>query len=312
MAAPELKAIPIICGPTGSGKTAVALRLAEQLPIEIISADSRQIIKHLDIGTAKPTAAERAKIKFHLIDIIEPGERYTAFRFIDGATRAIESIISNGKIPLIVGGTGLYLRALSEGVVEVEQGDLSVRENLEEEMERLGPDKMHEKLSAIDPDEAARIHPHNRVRVIRALEIYHLTGKPKSKLTANGSYRKSEHDFAYFCLTPPRDELYDAINARVDQMIAAGLLEEVRTLVEKGLKKRIKVANVIGYNEVLDHLYGNLSLDEAVNLIRQNSRRYAKRQMTWFRKQQGCEYFSNRQSLAEAIVSYCQPPTNTG
>jgi tRNA dimethylallyltransferase len=299
------KTVPIICGPTGSGKTAAAMDLAREFPLEIISADSRQIIKYLDIGTAKPTAAEQETVKFHLIDIIEPGKRYSAYQFIDDASRAIESVIAIGRIPVVVGGTGLYLRALTEGVVEIAEDDTSIRKRLEEEMATLGQDKMYEKLKEIDPDEAGRIHPHNQVRLIRALEIYYLTGKPKSEIAASGPYRKSEHTFKYFCLTPPREALYSQINERVDQMLSAGLVQEVQTLVSRGLKKRLQVANVIGYSEIIDHLDGNLSLDATVSSIKQSSRRYAKRQLTWFRKHVPGNCFESREALVGAAKDHC-------
>lgn len=305
MAAPEAQRIPIICGPTGSGKTDAALALARDYPIEIVSADSRQIIKHLDIGTAKPTAEERRQVSFHLLDLIEPGERYSAFRFIDDANAAIGSILTRGRIPLVVGGTGLYLRALTEGVVEIEPDDHTIRERLEQEMDESGPEAMHEKLREVDPKEAHRIHPNNRVRVIRALEIYHLTGKPKSELVATGDYRRGDFACDYYCLMPPRERLYAAIDARVDRMMAAGLLQELQNLVKKGYTEQIQKANVIGYAELIGHLQGNFSLPEGVSLIKQNSRRYAKRQLTWFRRQPECRFFEDAPALIEAVGVQC-------
>lgn len=305
MAGHNEKTVPIICGPTGSGKTSAALELAGEFPVEIISADSRQIIKHLNIGTAKPTLGEQDKVRFHLIDLIEPGERYSAYQFIEDAGRAIASVIAVGHIPLMVGGTGLYLKALTEGVVEIPEDDSSIRMRLEQEMEDIGPEKMYRKLQQIDPAEAERIHPHNRVRLIRALEIYYLTGKSKSEITANGPYRKSEYSFRYYCLAPAREELYQQIDERVDRMLSDGLLEEVGELLERGMKKQLKTANVIGYDEIIDHLDGNLSLDAAVSIIKQNSRNYAKRQMTWFRKQVSDGFFDSREALVAAVRDHC-------
>lgn len=295
------QAIPIICGPTGAGKTAVAVELAEKYPIEIVSADSRQIIKRLNIGTAKPRPQERGRVRFHLIDIIEPGERYTAFRFVDDANRAIEDILGRDHIPVVGGGAGLYLRALTEGVVEIERDDLTIRERLEKEMEELGAERMYDRLSQIDPLEAAKLHPSNKVRVIRALEIFYLTGKPKSELVATGAYRKSQHNFDYFCLIPERQTLYATIDTRVDRMIQQGLLDEVEYLCRDGLKDQIRKANVIGYSELLDHLDGKATLPEAVSLIKQNSRRYAKRQITWFRHQVSGAFFEDRMSLINSV-----------
>ena len=212
--------IPIISGPTGSGKTSVALQLAEKYPVEIVSADSRQIIKHLHIGTAKPTVPEQERVNFHLIDLIEPGERYSAFRFIDDANQVIEQILGNKHIPLVVGGTGLYLRALIEGVVEIESDDLSIRQKLEEEIEEIGVEQFYERLKEIDPLEAAKTHPNNKIRMIRAMEIFYLTGKSKSEITATGSYRKSKYSFVNYCLLPERQKLYENINNRVESMLA--------------------------------------------------------------------------------------------
>ncbi len=293
--------IPVICGPTGSGKTAVAVQLGDQRPVEVVSADSRQIIRHLDIGTAKPTVDERRRTRFHLIDLIEPGERYSAFRFIVDASRVIREIVERGHIPLVVGGTGLYLRALSEGVVEIEQEDMELRQKLEQEMEVLGSEAMHKRLESIDPLEAARIHPNNRVRVIRALEIYYLTGRTKSELVISGAYKKVECDFDYHCLALPREQLYERINDRVDRMIAHGWLDEVAALEARGMKGHVRKANVLGYGELLDVLEGKYRLDEAVTLIKQNTRRYAKRQMTWFRHQAGCTFYETPSGLLEAL-----------
>jgi len=297
-----MKPIPIICGPTASGKTAAAVELADTYPLEILSADSRQIIKYLDIGTAKPTAEEMRRVPTHLINLIEPGERYSAFQFITDATRAIEDIHKREKLPVVVGGTGLYMRALSEGVVEIEDDDLEIRDRLEKEMDELGPEKMHERLENIDPLEATKIHPNNKKRVIRALEIYCLTGKTKSELIVTGAYRKSEYAFDYLCLTPERKKLYEIINERVDLMLAAGWQGEVEKLVREIGAEKIRKANVIGYNELLDCLEGNLLLEEAVLLIKQNTRRYAKRQLTWFRKQKDCRFFADKKSLKKALA----------
>lgn len=281
----EQPVIPVICGPTGAGKTSVVLRLSRDLPIEVVSADSRQMIKYLDIGTAKPTRMEQAALHFHLIDLIAPGERYSAFRFIEDADRVIGAILSAGHIPIVVGGTGLYLRALVEGVVEIEQDRPEMRERLEQEMEQSGPEAMHHRLSEIDPLEAARIHPHNKVRVIRALEIWELTGQPKSALAAAGTYKKSKYEYKIYVLQPARERLYEAIDRRVDEMMQSGWLQEVEDMVRRGLGPALRRANVIGYDELMDFVENKCTLSEAVNMIKQNSRRYAKRQMTWFRHQ---------------------------
>jgi tRNA dimethylallyltransferase len=298
---PDQSVIPVICGPTGSGKTAIAVGLARNFPIEIVSADSRQIIKHLDIGTAKPTAEEQAQVRFHLIDLVEPGERYSAARFIDDADRAITNIIASGRTPIVVGGTGLYLRALVEGVVEIESSTSEIRDELERQMAELGSEEMHRRLSEVDPVEAAGVHPHNRVRVLRALEIHRLTGRAKSELLASGAYKRSSYEFATYCLLPEREALYEAINCRVELMMQQGLLEEIDRLLELGLGPAVRRANVIGYDEFLDYRDGRCSLVEAVELVKQNSRRYAKRQVTWFRHQMEGQVFASRELLQEAL-----------
>lgn len=298
----ESSTIPIICGPTGSGKTGVAVELAARFPIEVVSADSRQIIKHLDIGTAKPTAEECNKVRFHLVDLIEPGEGYSAYRFVDDACAALADIIGRDRIPVLVGGTGLYLRALTDGVVEIDNEDTTVREQLQDEMSRTGPQAMYDQLARVDPTEAARLHPNNQVRVIRALEIYRLTGRPKSELLAETAHRKGEYSFEYFCLLPDRQELYAAIDRRVDQMMAAGWPAELERLVDAGMGEAIRQARVIGYGELLQFMDGELTLEAAVDLIKQNSRRYAKRQYTWFRNKTSGRFFSSRGELTSVLA----------
>lgn len=298
----EIPVIPIICGPTGSGKTAAALELATQFPCELVNADSRQIIRRLDIGTAKPTAEERRRAVFHLLDIIEPGESYSVVRYLSDASRVIKEILARGNRSLVVGGTGLYLRALSEGIVQIETDDMVTREQLQAELDQYGADYMFDRLMEIDPLEAARIHPNNSVRVIRALEIYRLTGKTKSELVSSGAYRTSGYQFRYYCLQPERERLYGIVEARVDQMLKQGLVEEVSRLVAEGMAEQIRRANVIGYNEILDYLEGRWTLLEAVSMIKQNSRRYAKRQMTWFRHQADCLFFDESSQLIAGIT----------
>ncbi|MCB2201410.1 tRNA (adenosine(37)-N6)-dimethylallyltransferase MiaA [bacterium] len=295
--------LPIICGPTASGKTGAAVALADRYHIEVVSADSRQMIRRLDIGTAKPTPDENARCVFHLVNNIEPGERYTAFRFIDEASDAIEDILSRHHFPIVVGGTGLYLRALAEGVVEIEAEDMAIRERLEKECAEGGANRLYEELRQVDPLEAAKVHPNNHVRLVRALEIYHLTGKPKSELIATGAHRKAAYDFDFYCLAPSREELYDRINTRVDRMLQEGLLDEIERLAAGGLTEPIRRSNVIGYNELLDYLEGKWSLDEAVAMIKQNTRRYAKRQMTWFRAQTAIRVFSDQGALLESLCA---------
>jgi len=277
--------IPVLTGPTGSGKTSVGIRLMDQFPgVSLISADSRQIYKHVSIGTDKPSKLAIKKYKFKLVDFVEPGDRYTAFNFAEDSLELINNSLKSKKLPpLVCGGTGLYLRALTDGLIELPDDDLKYRTELEETAITKGPQYLFEKLEKIDPLEASKIHPHNIKKLIRALEIYRITGKPKSKLIADQRKSAGRYNYDIICLMPSREKLYKKINERVDNMIQIGLLDEVDSLISSGLQEAIRKVNIIGYNELFDYRNGKLTFNEAVNLIKQNSRRYAKRQITWFR-----------------------------
>ncbi len=298
---PDFPAVPVICGPTGSGKTAISLEFARHRAIEIVSADSRQVYRHLNIGTAKPGSNEQAIAPVHCIDLIEPGERYSAYQYLADAEASIRTIFEQQRLPVVVGGTGLYIQALIDGVVEMDDPDPTLRERLEAEMEELGPDQMHARLTSIDPHEAARIHPNNRVRVIRALEIFEATGICKSKLLQSGRYRKLEYKFDIYCLLPPRAELYRAIEARVDRMMSDGLLEELQALIAAGRGEAIRRSKVIGYAELLGVVENKVAVEAAVATIKQNSRRFAKRQTTWFRHQLEGLFFDDSATLLHDI-----------
>ncbi len=298
---PDQFTIPIICGPTGCGKTSAAVQLAEHYPVEVISADSRQVIKYLDIGTAKLTKEECNKLAFHLVDIVEPGETYSAYRFVVDAEQAIREILARRHWPVVVGGTGLYLKALTEGVVKINAESSTIRARLEEEMKELGNIAMYERLVSLDPDEASRLHPNNKVRIIRALEICELTGQSKTDYLAEADHFKVDYRFSFHCLLPDRDELYETINKRVDSMLTAGWLEELKRLVDQGWGERIARSRVIGYAELLEYLNGRISLNEAVEQIRQATRRYAKRQYTWFRHQAKGVVYQTLTGLIEGL-----------
>ena len=295
--------IPIICGPTGSGKTSIALQLARDFPVEIISADSRQVFRKLDIGTAKPTRQEQKSVRFHLIDIIEPGEKYTAFKFIEDADKAITEILRRKQLPVLVGGTGLYLKALTDGILKIENENSEIRNELEKELAEKGTEAMYRQLCEIDPYEAEKFHQHNKVRILRALEIYRLTGRPKSELVKSSDYKMSSYNFKHYCLLPDREKLYKKIEGRVEKMISDGLLDEIKSLAAKNLIEPVRGMNVIGYDELIKYLDGVLSLEEALAMIKQNSRRYAKRQFTWFRNQLEGEFFVDSQSLIAQFKS---------
>lgn len=274
--------ILVICGPTASGKSELGVRLARELDGEIVSADSMQIYRGMDIGTAKPTPEERNGIPHHLLDVADPDRPFSAADFCDTASEAISAIIARGKRPIVVGGTGLYIRALLHGLVDSPSGSGEIRQRLQEEARELGNLAMLERLRRVDPELAAGIHPNNLVRIIRGLEVHRLTGIPLSR-------HQREHGFAarrFRSLTigirVDRRELYARIEARVDRMMAAGLLDEVRALLAAGFGEQLKAMRSIGYREACACLAGELGSDEATELIKRNSRRYAKRQLTWF------------------------------
>jgi len=296
--------IPVLAGPTASGKTAVATELADIYPsLEIISADSRQIYKYLSIGTDKPSAEIFSRYKFHLVDFVKPGERYTVFDFVEDSRRIIDSVLERKTVPLICGGTGLYIRSLVEGIVEISNDDFSYRARLEEEAITRGPEYLYRKLRAVDPVEADKVHPNNIKKVIRALEIYHITGKPKSEFLAQ-EQKSTGNIYKIFCLIPPREKLYEKINARVDLMIKAGLLDEVEEIINSGLKEAVRKVNVIGYNELFRYFDDEISLDTAINLIKQNSRRYAKRQITWFRGMKNIDFYDSPDGLKDDLAGF--------
>ncbi|MBN2227805.1 MAG: tRNA (adenosine(37)-N6)-dimethylallyltransferase MiaA [candidate division Zixibacteria bacterium] len=294
--------LPVLTGPTGAGKTALAYRLMDSLPnIELISADSRQIYKQMAIGTDKPTAEERAKYSMHLVDCVEPGDRYTAYDFVSDARRLIADILIRGKYPLICGGTGLYLKSLIEGIVELPEDDLHIRTELEELAVTRGPKFLYEQLEEIDPLEARKTHPNNIKRIIRALEIYRVTGKSKSEVLAEPLSETPPYDFEVLCYMPPREILYERINTRVDRMMETGLEQEARQLAAQGLKDMVEKVNVIGYHELFSHFDGEIPRETAVNLIKQNTRRFAKRQITWFKGMPYIAYFADSDTILNRL-----------
>lgn len=265
-------------GPTASGKTAFAVKTALMNNGEIISADSRLVYKGFDIGTAKPTIEERQGIEHHLIDIVEPEVDYSVANFFDDAKVAIEKIIQKGKTPIVVGGTGLYFRILLE---DFDLPRVEADYDLRAQLEQKETAELHEMLVKLDPVSAQKIHFNNKVKIIRAIEVCKLLEKPLSDAAGK---KEPEYDVEWIGLNPPdRAVLYDRVNKRVDEMMERGLVEETKTLLEKH-GRIINFVNTIGYQEILEYLDGKISLDEAVSDIKQNTRRYAKRQLTWFRR----------------------------
>jgi tRNA dimethylallyltransferase len=280
--------IVVIAGPTASGKTALAVSLARRLGGEIVNADSQQVYRGLDVGTAKPTAEERAAVPHHLLDVVEPGEGMDAARFAALADAAISDIASRGRLPVVAGGTGLYLRALLHGVVAAPGRDPALRARLEEEALRLGRPALHERLRALDPAAAARIRPNDLVRVVRALEIA-AGGRRPSELHAGHAFREDRYDAVLLALDPPRAELHARIGARVREMFAGGLLDEARALLARGggaLAGRLP----IGYAEAAACARGEIALEEAIRRVEVAHRRYARRQIVWLRKERGVEW----------------------
>ena len=282
--------VPVILGPTAVGKTELALELALRFDYEIISCDSRQIYRHMDIGTAKPSFAEREKIKHWLVNFINPDRSYSAHHFAREAIKIIRNRNACGKNVLICGGTGLYFYGLSEGLGVREESDHLLREKLQKRVHTEGAQSLHNELVRVDPQSASKLHPNDLQRVIRALEVFYKSGKPLSLLQQEKCHPPSDIEFITYVVTSPRDALYKRINLRVDKMISSGLLEEYRLLRAMGYDEKSPGMQCVGYREFFPLNKGGLSLSDAVEKIKKNTRNYAKRQLTWFKnKTEGVE-----------------------
>lgn len=297
----------IIGGPTGVGKSDIAIKLAGRINGEIISADSVQVYRGLDIGSAKISPAEMQGVKHYLIDILNPDESFDVAAFKRYATEAINEIYAKGCIPIITGGTAFYIQALLYGVdLENEEKDLSYRRELESRIKSEEDEiELWKSLESMDPEYAAKTHYHNVKRVIRALEYIHNTGNKFSVYNAAQAGRKAEYNFAYFALNADRETVYRRINERVDKMMDLGLVKEVGDLLDKGYPSSLNSMSSIGYKEICDYLGGKMSLTESVDLIKQHSRNYAKRQLTWLRRERDV-IFLDRDELRtdEEIIQY--------
>lgn len=281
-----MKNLVILTGPTAVGKTALSINLAKAINGEIISADSMQVYKKMDIGTAKVTPEEMGGVKHYLIDAIEPTEDFHVVRFQKMVLEAMDEIYSKGKIPIICGGTGFYIQAILYDIQFTEQEiDESYRKSLEDYADEFGNEALHTRLNEVDPESASTIPAANRKRVIRAIEYFHQTGEKFSVHNEREKQRTSPYNFAYFVLNDDRGLLYNRIDKRVDIMMKAGLLDEVKMLLAMGCKSGMTSMDGIGYKEIISYLDGNISLEDAVELIKKNSRNYAKRQLTWFRRE---------------------------
>lgn len=298
-----------VCGPTASGKTSLGVELAKKLNGEIVSADSIQIYKGVNIASAKPDLEEMQGIKHHLIDFVSPDEDYSVAQFVKDASKCIEEINSKGKTPIIVGGTGLYIDTLINNIQLLENSfDEKVREELSIRLESEGVDRLYCELEKIDPDAASKIHKNNYVKVLRALEIYYSSGKTLSQQNELSHLQESLYDNIYICLNVKnREYLYDRINKRVDIMIQQGLVEEAKNFYSKKIGNTSSQA--IGYKELKPYLDDLLSLDECVENLKKATRNYAKRQMTWFRRNSKINYFyiddyADKQSLTDDVLKF--------
>ncbi len=277
--------IVIICGPTGIGKTSFAIKLARFFNGEIISADSMQIYKHMNIGTAKPDAEELKLATHHLIDFLDPKESFDAGLYMKAADQSIQKIINTGKIPIVAGGTGLYIRALLYGLFRVKPASQDVLKQLNRKLNGKGTLFLYKKLVKCDPEAAKTIHPNDAFRIIRALEFYKTNQQKISKRKTDHNFKKNRYDYIKIGLYEEREKLYERINKRVDIMLSQGLLKEVVNLVESGYSLSLKPMQSIGYKHMGMFIKNEVGWEEAVRLLKRDTRRYAKRQFTWFNKE---------------------------
>jgi tRNA dimethylallyltransferase len=305
----------VIVGPTASGKSALAMQLAEKFGGEIVNADSMQVYSGMDIGTAKPSPEERHRIRHHLLDIVTPDVNFTASDFRREASRAIEQIRRRGKRVILVGGTGLYLKALLQGLIDSPVGDDRIRNELRERALTMGNDGLLRMLAEHDPDMAARLHPNDQVRIIRALEVYLQTGIPVSRLRSEHGFAAASYRTLTIGLRVERSQLYERIDQRVDRMMAAGLVEEVRSLLARGFTPQLKAMRAIGYKEICAFMGGEYPIEEAVRLIKRNTRHYAKRQLTWFQRDPEIiwvEYPDNFVTISKCLIEFFEEGVGHG
>jgi tRNA dimethylallyltransferase len=283
----EMTVVPkilIVQGPTASGKSDLAIRLAESFSGEIVNADSMQIYRRMDIGTAKPSPEQLRRVPHHLLDTVDPDQPFSASDFCRAADAAIAGIISRGKRVIVCGGTGLYIRALTKGLLDSPGGDEALRDELRAYAETAGSAALHARLAHIDPGAALLIHPNDQFRIIRALELCQITGRPVSELRSEHGFAQDRYRTLKIGLDCERAKLYDRIDARVELMLQNGFVAEVHALLSAGYSHDLKPLRSLGYRQLCDYLRGELSLDDAVTLIKRDTRHYAKRQLTWFRR----------------------------
>jgi tRNA dimethylallyltransferase len=303
------KPLVVLAGPTATGKSKIGIMVASRMNGEIVSADSMLLYRYMDIGTAKPTIEERQGIPHHMIDVAEPDQEYSAALYQTEARRAIDGILDRQHLPILVGGTGLYIRAVIDPFAfGTTGGDPALRKRLLLEAEQDGYDKLHKRLAEIDAAAAGKLHPRDIRRIIRALEVYYLTGKPFSSFIASKESKQPVYRLYMFGLNMDRSRLYRRIEQRVDHMIAAGLVSEVQQILARGYSRNLNSMRILGYREIASYLYGEITLEEAIELIKRNTRRYAKRQLSWFRRDDRIRWleldgFSNEEAVAREITN---------
>lgn len=293
----------ILTGPTAVGKTALSIGLAKAVDGEIISADSMQVYRKMNIGTAKIQQSEMQGVRHHLIDILDPGEDFNVVLFKKYALEAMKDIYSRGKIPVVVGGTGFYIQALLYDInFEDNDNDMSYREELQTLAAEHGNSYIHDMLAGVDPESAEKIHENNVKRVIRALEFYKKTGTKISKHNETESQKESPYNFEYFVLNDDRQKLYDRIDRRIDIMLEDGLLDEVRSLVDEGYSRDLVSMQGLGYKEMIDYIQERYTLDEAVYTLKRDTRHFAKRQVTWFKREKQVTWVNKNEFDSEADI----------
>lgn len=290
----EKPSIIVMCGPTGIGKTATAIGLCKAVGGRIINADSMQIYRFMDIGTAKPTPQERAEVHHYMVDIVDPDEDFDAARFSERADAHIRELSDSGIVPVVAGGTGLYIKALLKGLFRAKPADKATLERLDRECRELGSPALHQRLSELDSKAAGRIHPNDAFRIIRALEIFETSGKPISEFHESHGFSEAPYRVLNLGLSMDRDLLYQRIEQRVDLMIEEGLEREVQGLLDRGYSPDLKSMGSLGYRHMVQYLNGVTGFNETLRLLKRDTRRYAKRQLTWFRADTSIEWFEPR------------------
>lgn len=309
----------VIVGPTAVGKTELSIELAKRFDGEIVSADSMQIYKYLDIGTAKPTKDEMQGIPHYMIDIVYPEQDFNVAKYKKMATHYIDDISERNKLPILVGGTGLYISSILYDLKFTDaKPDTSLREKLEQDMKDKGVEALYDELNRVDPDSCKRIHINDKKRIIRALEVYYRTGKPMSHFEEDEKKLNSQYaPIIIIGLTMDREKLYQKINLRTDLMIQNGLLEEVESLIKKGYDKNLQSIQALGYKELYDYFEGTKTLEEVVEDIKRETRRYAKRQITWFKKDKNIKWFKvdefkTKENLIDCVINYIKDEMEGG